>query len=148
MDLTSRFFQVAIDGGSSIYTAFITNSGIYEWIRVHMGVTSAPSHFQRVMATEVLAGLIGIACMLYIDDIIVFGSTEEEFLKNLEKVLTRLKDFGITVNPDKCTFGLEEIEYVGHTISASGIHFSRSKLDSVNLSGLSIISETMSRVHQ
>jgi hypothetical protein len=43
----------------------------------------------------------------------------------------RLERHGITVNPDKCSFGLEEIEYVGHTISANGIHFTRSKLDSV-----------------
>ena len=96
-----------------------------------MGITSAPSHFQRVIATEVLAGLIGIICMLYIDDIIIFGDTEETFLENLEQVLMRLDKHGITVNPDKCSFGLEEIEYVGHTISANGIHFTRSKLDSV-----------------
>jgi len=131
MDLTSGFFQVSIDGASSPFTAFITQSGIYEWVRIPMRITSAPSHFQRVIATEVLIGLIGIICMLYIDDIIIFGDTEEAFIENLMHVLMRLEKHGITVNPDKCSFGLEEIEYVGHTISANGIHFTRSKLDSV-----------------
>ena len=67
----------------------------------------------------------------YIDDIIIFEDTEEAFIENLMHVLMRLEKHGITVNPDKCSFGLEEIEYVGHTISANGIHFTRSKLDSV-----------------
>ena len=35
------------------------------------------------------------------------------------------------MNPDKCKFGLEAIEYVGHVINKDGIHFTRDKLDSV-----------------
>ena len=45
--------------------------------------------------------------------------------------LQRFEQFGITVNPDKCSFGLEEVEYVGHTLSSKGMHFKRSKLDGV-----------------
>ena len=69
--------------------------------------------------------------MVYIDDVIVFGDTEETYLANLEEVLRRFEEYGITVNPDKCSFGLEEVEYVGHTLSATGMHFKLSKLDGV-----------------
>ena len=101
-----------------------------------MGTMSAPPYFQRVIATEVLGGLLHTVCELYIDDILVFGSTIEEILENTEKVLQRLLDCGMTVNPDKCTFGLSEIEYVGHTINSEGLHFTRDKLDSVTNFGL------------
>ena len=96
-----------------------------------MGITAAPSHFQRVIANEVLRGLVSFICMVYIDDVIVFGETEEAYLQNLETVLARFEEFGITVNPDKCSFGLKEVEYVGHTLSSRGMHFKRSRLDGV-----------------
>ena len=131
MDLTKGFYQCEIDQDSSIFTAFITSSGVYEWLRVPMGLTAAPSHFQRVIANEVLRGLVGYICMVYIDDVIVFGDTEESYLENLATVLARFEEYGITVNPEKCSFGLEEVEYVGHTLSAKGMHFKRSKLDGV-----------------
>jgi hypothetical protein len=67
--------------------------------------------------------------MVYIDDVIVFGDTEESYLENLSKVLERFERFGIIVNPEKCSFGLEEVEYVGHSLSAE--HFKRSKIDCV-----------------
>ena len=131
MDLTSGFFQAAISVESSVFTSFATRNKIYQWTRVPMGITAAPSYFQRIISTEVLGGLCGIICEVYIDDIIVWGETEEEFRKNLEEVLSRFKKHGITVNPDKCKFGLEAIEYVGHVINKNGIHFTRDKLDSV-----------------
>ena len=131
MDLTSGFFQAAISAESSVFTAFATRNKVYQWTRVPMGITAAPSYFQRVISTEVLGGLCGIICEVYIDDIIVWGETEEEFKKNLEEVLSRFKKHGITVNPDKCKFGVEAIEYVGHVINKNGIHFTRDKLDSV-----------------
>ena len=93
-------------------------------MRVPMGLKGAPSYFQRVMATVVLAGLMYTACELYIDDILVFGKDEDEFVENLDKVLTALAKRNMTVNPKKCRFGLTEIEYVGHVINAKGISHS------------------------
>ena len=85
----------------------------------------------EVISSEVLAGYVQTICELYIDDVITYGKTIEEGLENLEKIFQRFQEFGITVNPDKCTFGLSEIEYVGHTINSKGMHFTREKLDSV-----------------
>ena len=83
------------------------------------------------MASIVLVGLLYFICELYIDDIIVYGRTEDEFLQNLEKVFQRLQKHRLTVNPKKMFFGLEEVEFVGHTINHSGITFSREKIEKV-----------------
>ena len=75
--------------------------GIYEWCRVPMGLKGAPSYFQGVLASIVLVGLLYFICALYIDDIIVYGRDEEEFLQKLEKVFQRLQKHRLTVNPKK-----------------------------------------------
>jgi hypothetical protein len=96
-----------------------------------MGLKGAPSYFQHVMQSEVLHGLQYEICEIYIDDIIIFADTEEEMSVNLRKVLERLAKHNITVSPEKCSFGLEEIEFVGHTLDKDGLHFTRAKLDKV-----------------
>ena len=35
------------------------------------------------------------------------------------------------MNPDKCIFGADEVEFVGHVLDATGVTFSRTKFDSV-----------------
>ena len=45
----------------------------------------------------------------------------EEHNKTLEAVLQRAVDFGITFNPDKCQFGVEEIEFYGHKFTKDGL---------------------------
>jgi hypothetical protein len=49
----------------------------------------------------------------------------------LEQVFIRCRKAGITLNPSKCRFGIEQIEYVGHTIDKDGIHFTREKIDRI-----------------
>jgi hypothetical protein len=128
LDLTKGYYQAPIDESCRHLTAFITPDGVWEWKRVAMGLKGAPSYFQRAMTTEVLPGLLYEACEVYLDDIIVFGRTKTEYLHNLERVLTRLNEFNITVNPKKCKLGLTQIEYVGHTIDATGCSFEPVKL--------------------
>jgi hypothetical protein len=96
-----------------------------------MGIKGAPPFFQMVMATIVLVGLIYKICELYIDDILVHAQTEDEFCDNLTQVLERCRKYNIKLNPLKCQLGLEEVEYVGHTINSNGIHFTRARLDNV-----------------
>ena len=125
IDLTKGYYQAPLAEGSKRLTTFITAGGLYEWNRVAMGLTGAPSYFQRVMTTEVLNDLVYRILEVYLDDVIITGRTKDEFLQNLIAVFKRLKEVGITINPRKCKFGLRSIEYVGHTINEHGTHFSK-----------------------
>ncbi len=128
MDLTKGYFQAPLAEASRRYTAFITFCGIYEWLRVPMGLKGAPAYFQFMIATVVLVGLLYFCCELYIDDVIVFGKDEEEFLNNLERVLSRLQEKNISLNPKKCILGASAIEFVGHVIDESGLTMSPEKV--------------------
>ena len=130
LDMTSGYWQTPIAEASRKYTAFTTTIGNFEWCRVAMGLKAACAYFQRVMTTQVLIGLIHRIVESYLDDLIVFAQTEEAFLANLEELFQRLLKANITLNPNKCRLGMEEIEYVGHTINCEGIHFSKEKLKS------------------
>ena len=131
MDLTMGYHQAPIDPSCKKFTAFRTDTGLYQWNRLAMGLQGAGSYFQRVMSTVVLPGLIHQICELYLDDCIVPGQDEDSFVSRLEQVFSRFREFGITLHPDKCHFGLSEVEYVGVTINKEGTHFTRSKLDSI-----------------
>jgi hypothetical protein len=99
LDLTSGYHQTAINPAHRYLTAFITFMGVYEWCRVPMGLKGAPAYFQQVMATVVLAELLYIICELYIDDILVYGNTEEALLQRLREVFNRLREHRVTVSP-------------------------------------------------
>jgi len=96
-----------------------------------MGLKGAPNYFQRELSTQVLGGLMGNTCELYIDDLIVYGSTEEDFLERLDQVFKRLKEYNITCNPEKCRYGLSSVEYVGRVIDAEGLSITEEKRDQV-----------------
>ena len=85
-----------------------THRGLYRYNRLPFGVASAPALFQRAMDT-VLQGIPNVIC--YIDDILVSGKDHSHHLKNLEEVLKRLLEEGITVKRSKCTFLSSEVEY-------------------------------------
>jgi hypothetical protein len=84
--MTSGYHQAPIAAESRIFTAFITFMGVFQWIRVPMEPKSAGSYFQRVMQTVVLIGLIYFICELYLDDILVFGKDDNEFVSNLRNL--------------------------------------------------------------
>jgi hypothetical protein len=96
-----------------------------------MGLRGAPSYFQQVRTIEVLRELLYSICEICIDDIIIFAQSEEEMITWLDTVLRRLKEHNVTVNLDKCSFGMTSVEFVGHTIDKDYLHFSRGKLDKV-----------------
>ena len=96
-----------------------------------MGLKGAPSYFQQIIATVVLVGLIHNICELYIDDILIYAATEEEFIRRVRLIFERFNKHSITLNPNKCSLGVSQVEFVGHTISSEGINFSRERIDAV-----------------
>ena len=82
------------------------------------GVSSAPAIFQQTMEA-LLRDLLMV--VVYIDDILVAGRSQEEHFANLAQVLYQLEDAGMRLKKEKCSFCLAEVEYLGHCISAEGL---------------------------
>jgi hypothetical protein len=106
MGLTSGYHQVEMDPETRHFAVFITSFfGVFVPTRLMFGKKCTPSHFQGHMAKTVLGPVIGHTCEVYIDDVITWGASDEEFLYNLERPFERYSEFGITLNPDKCELG-------------------------------------------
>jgi len=131
IDLTAGYHQVPLAPEAIPLTAFICFMGIFEFLRVPFGLTNACSYFQHFIAVVVLAELMYIICEAYVDDVIVSGQEEDDFVSNVEAVFTKFDLHHIKVNPKKMKLGLTQVECVGHVVDKDGVHFSRSKLDSV-----------------
>ena len=59
--------------------------------------------------------------MVYLDDILVFSTSREEYIVHLRKVLTRLRRFALYANRKKCDFFLTEIKFLGYVVSTVGV---------------------------
>jgi hypothetical protein len=92
LDLTSGYHQVEVHAESRWLTAFITHKRIYQFAWLPMGVKGAPSYFQKLMTSIVLVGLVYVICEMYLDDLLVFGQSEQELIINLHKVFERLEN--------------------------------------------------------
>ena len=68
---------------------------------------------------------------VYIDDILVTGKSTEEHLKNLEEVLSRLRNAGMRLKKSKCAFLLPQVKYLGHQISEKGLQPTTQKLRAI-----------------
>ena len=127
MDLCQGYHQNEVSINTRVFTAFIIFMGIYEFLRLPFGPKRAPSHFQEQMASVVLLGLIYLICEIYLDDVIVHGNTDAQFLERLELVFLRFEKHKIILKPKKCKFGLPAVEYVGKVISSEGLTLSLKK---------------------
>ena len=120
LDMKSGFHQIELAVEDRLKTAFSTESGHFEFTRMPFGLKNAPASFQRIM-NNVLAGLIGKICLVYLDDIIVFGKSLEDHLEKLEIVFKRLSSCNLKIQLDKCEFLKREAEFLGHVVTPEGV---------------------------
>jgi len=130
IDLNQGYMQIRVDRQSVPKTAFITEDGLFEFLKMPFGLTNAPATFQRCMDI-VLAGLKWNSCLVYLDDIIVFGEDESSHNRNLGKVLAPLQEAGLTIKPSKCAFCVSELRFLGHIVSQGGIKMDPAKVKAI-----------------
>jgi hypothetical protein len=131
IDLSQCYWQFWLWWWCQQFTTFCTFLGNFKFTRVTMGLKCAGNFVQRTMTTIILLGLVYLICEVYMDDVLVYGETDHDFLQNLRSVFDRFRKYRIVIKPDKCQLGLAEIEFVGHTISSEGVTFSREKIQEV-----------------
>ena len=128
LDLAHAYNQIELDDESKELVTINTSKGLYRYNRLPFGVASAPAIFQRTIE-NILQGIPNVS--VYLDDILITGKTEEEHLRTLEEVLSRLEKAGIRLRRGKCAFMLKSLEYLGHRISGKGLQPTDKKVKAV-----------------
>ena len=118
--LASGYWQVLVDEKDRHKTAFICHRGLFEFNVMPFGLTNAPGTFQRLMDL-VLSGIQGVACLVYLDDVLVFSKSFDSHLERLTNVLQCFQKAGLKLRPEKCHFAKSSVEYLGHVLSKDGL---------------------------
>lgn len=130
LDLKSGYYQIEMAEEDKAKTAFVTPLGFWEWNRMPQGITNAPSTFQRLM--ERCMGDLNLKeVLVFLDDIIIFSATLEEHEERLMRVLSRLKQFGLKLSPEKCKFFQSSVHYLGHVVSEKGVETDPEKIEAL-----------------
>ena len=131
LDLRSGYWQIKMSEHDKEKTAFSIGKGLWQFTVMPFGLCNAVATFQRLME-KVLTGLVPKCCVVYVDDILVFGKELSEARDNLKLVLGRLKEAGLTLAGDKCKILQNEVKFLGHVINGDGIAMDPDKIKIVS----------------
>ena len=131
VDLLSGFWQTPMEESPKQYTAFTLGTlGFFQCECMPFGLCNASATFQRFM-TNCLGELNYSTCLVYLDNVVIYSSTQEEHIKCLQTVLEHFRLHGLKLKPSKCKFFKEKIEYLGHSVSSKGVWPSRDNLKAI-----------------
>ena len=128
MNATAGLHQIELDEKSSLMTTFNSPFGRYRYLRLPMGICSALEIFHKTVY-QCLEDLDGVC--VYMDDIILSGSTIEQHYQRLEKAVKKLVQIGLSLNKDKCYFRQPELPYLGEVVTAQGVEPDRTKVQAI-----------------
>lgn len=123
LDMSQAYLQLTLDDQSKELLTINTHKGLFAYNRLPFGVSSAPGIFQCTIES-LLKGIPNV--LVYIDDILVTGPTQEQHIHNLQEVLLRCRQAGLRLK--KCQFLVKSVDYLGYTIDQQGIHPSEGKV--------------------
>ena len=128
LDLRHGFHQVELHTDSRDITTFVTHDGLFRYKRLSFGVNAAPEKYQHIIS-QVIADIEGVVNIA--DDLIVHGKTVVEHDQSLHKLLARLEEKNLTLNGEKCTFGMGKVVFMGILLSKHGIGPTEEKVRAV-----------------
>jgi hypothetical protein len=116
LDLRLGYYQIRVRLDDVPKSDFQTHEGHYDVKVMSFGLTNASTTFQATM-NQLFRPYLRKFVLVFIDDILIYIKTWKEHMKHLEQVLSLLEKNQFYAKLSKCSFGKEEVEYLGHIIS-------------------------------
>jgi hypothetical protein len=126
----SGYNQVLVHPEDQEKTTFTTPWGTFMYVKMPFGLMNVGDTFQRAMDIA-FVGETGRFIVFYLDDVTIYSKYDEEHLLHLKRVFEKCKKFGISLNPKKILFGLEEGILLGHIISKDKIKIDPSRIEAI-----------------
>ena len=123
LDLACGFHQIKLCESDAHKTAFATDVGLYEYVKMPFGLKNSPATFQR-MIDKALRGLQGVELFVCIDDIVIYA-------KSLEERAIKFKKYNLKLQLDKCGFLKKKVQYLGHVLNKDGLEEDQRKIKAV-----------------
>lgn len=120
IDSAGAYHVVKIRKEDREKTAFATHQGLFHFIRLPFGLCNAPATYSRLVQ-KVMAGLPPEMVLAYLDDTCIHTHDTNTHLQVMRQVFQAYRQAGLTLQPEKCHLFQEEIEYLGHKVSAKGV---------------------------
>jgi Reverse transcriptase (RNA-dependent DNA polymerase) len=111
--------------------AFKTNQGLFEPMVMFFGMCNLPATFQAMMDSIFSDMIEECKVIVYMDDILIFANSQEEFQERMKQVLQRLWEHDLFLKPKKCEFNKTTMEYLGLIIQEGKL-----SMDPVKLNGI------------
>ena len=92
------------------------------------GFKNARACFQKIMY-DALAHHPNAKC--YIDDVLIYGTTFEQYPGHIRQAFDSIAAMGLKAHPTKCVFSAQEVPYLGHLLSASGVRPMEAKVETI-----------------
>eukprot|EP00918_Siedleckia_nematoides_P066434 GHVU01144439.1.p1 GENE.GHVU01144439.1~~GHVU01144439.1.p1 ORF type:complete len:931 (+),score=150.93 GHVU01144439.1:316-2793(+) len=127
-DLVDGYTQCSLDKGSKEIFSVVTKEGVFTPERVPQGASCSVGYFQASME-RVYRPILKKGALVYIDDLIVYGRTIEEYFERMEEVLRLSRKHNIFISAKKGQLLSKEVTWCGKLISGKGIRHSQDRID-------------------
>ena len=130
INLFDAFWSILMQEEDIEKTAFTSKYGLWEFLSMPFGLCNAPASQQQFIEV-VLNGLVWQCCFAYIDDILCYSLEFKQHLKDLKKILQRLKDNNLMLQPLKCFFCKPKFEILRFIMMKEGLQPNPKKVKSI-----------------
>ncbi|XP_073020195.1 uncharacterized protein [Primulina eburnea] len=130
MDAYQGYHQIPLAREDQEKVSFITSGGTFCYVVMPFGLKNAGATYQRLM-DRIFAKQAGRNIEVYVEDILVKSRAYPDFIPDLEETFSTLREYGVKLNPAKCTFGVKSGKFLGFMVTERGIEVNPEKVRSI-----------------
>jgi hypothetical protein len=131
IDIFSGYNQIVVSDHDKEKTTFTTPWGTFMYDKMSFGLMNTGATFQRAMDIA-FVGEWDKFVVIYLDDLTVFSKSDEDHMIHLKQKFEKCRRFGLSLNPKKSHFAIQEGKLLGHIVSRDGIRIDPKRVEAID----------------